>query len=126
MTDAEDFWAKYQREEAERLKRSQEMTRYLMGALRFFGVKRVSVAFDGYGDDGEVQEPVYEPAPAGGLPEGMDQLIREACGNQLPGGWEINSGSTGAVEIDVVAGTCGVDIEWREDEDEEFDEDFLD
>jgi hypothetical protein len=119
MSETEDWYAKYQREQAQRLDRAQKMTRYLMGALRFFGVKRVTVAFDGSGDDGEVQEPVYDPAPAGGLPEGLDLALRDAMHHQLPGGWEINAGSVGDIVIDVAAGTCDVNVEWREDEDEE-------
>jgi hypothetical protein len=120
MADTEDWWAEYQRKEAERLQRSEQMVQYVMGALRFLGVKRVRVPFDGFGDDGEVQDPVYEPEPAGGLPEGLDYLIRDCCCNQLPGGWEINAGSVGAIEIDVENGTSQVNIEWREEEDEDL------
>jgi hypothetical protein len=40
----------------------------------------------------------------------------------LPGGWEINSGSFGTIEIDVRAGTVEVDMEWREEDEDEYDE----
>jgi hypothetical protein len=120
MSDTEDWYAKYQRQQAERLDRAQKMTKYLIGALRFFGVGRVKVAFDGYGDDGEIQEPVFEPASAGGLPEGFEMVLRDAMNNHLPGGWEINSGSVGTIVIDVAKGTCEVDVEWREEDEEEY------
>src|SRR5262245_10966075 len=122
MADPDDWWAQYQRKEAERLKHSEEMAEYLMGALRFLGVQRVPVAFAGYGDDGDVEDPVYEPTPRRGLAEGPDYVLRQCCSGQLPGGWEINAGSTGSVVIDVAAGKCEVNVEWHEDEDEEFDE----
>jgi hypothetical protein len=124
MEEREDWLASYQRKEAERLERGKELGEYLAGALRFLGVKRVTVAFDGSGDDGEVQQPKYEPKPKGELPEGLDLALRDCCAWQLPGGWEINAGSVGAVVIDAEAGTSRVDIEWREEE-EEFDEDFM-
>jgi hypothetical protein len=122
MSDAEDWLAKYRREEAERHARAEKMGQYLMGALRFLGVDLVEVEFDGYGDEGEVQEPEFTPDPPGGLPEGLGELVGQVCGGMLPGGWEINSGSFGTVEIDVRAGTVEVDMEWREEDEDDYDE----
>jgi hypothetical protein len=119
MSDPDKWYKEYERKEALRLERAKQVTNYLIGALRFFGVKRVTVAFDGYGDDGEVQEPVYAPKPKGGLPEGLALTLRDAMCHLLPGGWEIESGSVGEIVIDVAAGTCDVNIEWRESEDED-------
>lgn len=125
MADPEDWWTQYRKKEAKRLEQAERMAQYLMGALQFLGVKRVTMSFDGSGDDGEMGDPVYEPIPQAGLPEGVDSLVGVSCAGQLPGGWEINAGSSGVVLIDVAAGTCEVNIEWRDDEDEEDDE-FLD
>jgi hypothetical protein len=123
MSNPEDWFAQYQRQEAARIAYSQELAKYVIEALRFLGVYRVAVDFDGCGDDGEIHAPEYAPAPACGLPEGLDDLIREASGGQLPGGWEINSGSSGSVILDVKAGTCDVEIEWHEEDEDEFGED---
>jgi hypothetical protein len=121
--DHDQWWADYQRQEAERLERSEQLARYAAGALRFLGVRKVEVEFDGSGDDGEVQEPVYTPTPSHALPEGLEALVTQACHGLLPGGWEINAGSFGTITINVAKGTCAVDQTWREEE--EYDEDEM-
>lgn len=119
----EDFMARYRREEAERQRRGEERARYVAPALRFFGVQAVEADFDGYGDDGTMDEPTFSPPPPAELPFGLTEFVGTICGDVLPGGWEINGGSFGTVQIDVGTGTIHLDIEWREDDEEdEYDE----
>lgn len=121
MSETEDWLAKYRRQEAERKKHGEDLAAYLSRALRFFGVERVEVRFDGQGDDGEVETPEYIPIPHGELPHGLASAIEESCWGLLPGGWEINAGSVGTITLDTRDGTATLDVEWREEE-EDWDE----
>lgn len=121
MSNIEDWWASYQRLESQRLDLAQRRIQYLLPVLHFLGILQVRVAFDGSGDEGEIHEPTYDSLPCCGLPEGLHDFLRDSCADKLPGGWEINAGSSGVILIDVQAGTCQVEIDWREEE-EDWDE----
>ena len=121
MTDFERRWAERERE-AERQKReAEQMAAYLCGALRFLGVRQVTAVWDGYGDDGQTGDPVFDPPLSGELPFGLPDEIDRLWDPILPPGCEINAGSFGTLTLDVTAGTVSHDIEYRDD-DEEFDE----
>jgi hypothetical protein len=117
--DMSDWLRRYQERQAALKKYGESCLDYAMEALQFLGVKEVTVEYDGSGDDGEVQQPQFDPVPPEGLPQGLESLIHEACCHMLPGGWEINEGSFGAIYIDVEKGKVEVDHEWREEEAEE-------
>jgi len=121
VADAEDFMTQYRREEAKRIAAAKESLRYLAGALRLIGVKKVTAPFDGYGDEGSLNEITYDPLPSAGFPDGLQQAIERAIYDLLPGGWEINAGSFGTVTLDTATGEAEVDHEWRDEDEEEYD-----
>jgi hypothetical protein len=95
MADSDDWMARYHARQ-ERLKQhSDHLAEYLVPALRFLGVTFVTVEFDGYGDSGQIEEVKFDGQGAAGVPEGMRDAVETACYYGLPGGWEINAGSTG-------------------------------
>jgi hypothetical protein len=122
MSDVDDWYKEYLRQQEEDRRRSEQLVQYALPVLRFLGVTRVTVAFDGYGDDGEIKDPEYEGLPPQGLPEGLDGLLGRACGLALPRGWEINEGSFGTWTIDVIQGKTDLDQTHNEEEEDEDDE----
>jgi hypothetical protein len=120
MAKADDWYREYQRRQREREQNAKRVVDYVVPVLRFLGVERVTVDFDGAGDSGEVRPAVFAPAPGGAVPEGLGELILEACYGLLPGGWEINAGSFGTLTIDAAAGTHDLEQTFREEE--EYDE----
>jgi hypothetical protein len=119
MSAPDDWYQAYQRRQEDERRYSEQLVAYLLPVLRFLGVRRMTITYDGYGDDGELEDLVCEGLPAEGLPEGLERLVEEACENGLPGSWEINEGSFGTWEIDVAQGRANLDHTWREEEDEE-------
>jgi hypothetical protein len=122
MSAPNDWWKEYQRQQKEREQYAQRLVVYLLPMLRFLGLELIEIPYDGMGDDGEVQAPQLTPPLTESLPEGLLTLIESVCENMLPGGWEINEGSFGTLIIDVKAGTCHLDHNWREEEIDEDDE----
>jgi hypothetical protein len=120
----DDWYQNYLREQAEREKHVGRVIRYLLPALRFLGVREVIVGYDGAGDDGQIQRPDFTPESPIGYPEGLADLIEEATGYLLPGGWEINEGSSGHLLIDVASGTHSLEHEWNESDEEEMDDEW--
>jgi hypothetical protein len=121
MASEKDWLDDYLRREREKEEKARRVVDYLVPALRFLGVQKVTVEFDGYGDSGEVRDPTFTPTPAAAVPEGLGALIVETCSRMLPGGWEINEGSFGTFTIDVAAGTHHLEQHHREEN--EVDED---
>jgi hypothetical protein len=122
-SSGDDWYQKYQQQQEADHKHSQRLVEYVLPALRFLGVLRVEIKYDGYGDEGELTETVFAPMPATGLPEGLHRVIEHACELALPGGWEINEGSFGMWEIDVKKGEAHLEHEWREEEEDDIEED---
>ena len=121
---ADDDWMARAQARHDRHKQySDRLAEYLIPALRFLGVEFVSVEYDGYGDDGEIQDADFAPTPEAGLPEGIDSFAERACGFALPGAWEINAGSYGVWTIDVEKGKTRLDHEWRDEDDFEDEDD---
>ena len=113
--------ARYEREQREREAKARAELNYYSPMLALFGVRTVTAAFDGYGDDGEFENPVYSPPPPAGLPDGLDRTLQWLFAQFLPGGWEINAGTFGTVTFDVASSEASVEIEAREEE--EYDDD---
>jgi hypothetical protein len=118
-----DWFEQSKREQERDRRHSERIVAYLVPALRFLGVSKVSITYDGYGDDGSFEPVAYEGAPAAGVPEGMDGMIEHACELALPRCWEINEGSYGTWWIDVRAGKAELEHEWHEEEDYEDEDD---
>jgi len=128
---ADDDWLKRFRARQQRQRQhSEDLAKYLAPALDFLGVAGVIVEFDGYGDEGEVQPPVFEwregaeieGEPRHHLPEGLLPFIEEACRWALPAGWQDNAGSRGEWIIDVEDGVPELELSWRHEEFDEADE----
>jgi hypothetical protein len=113
---ADEEWLKRWRAAQERQWRhSERLAEYLIPALRFLGVDAVGVEFDGYGDQGDVQQPVFEGGPEE-LPEGLSAFVESACRWALPGGWDDNAGSCGEWIIYVESGFSDLEFEWRDED----------
>jgi hypothetical protein len=120
MASEDDWYREYQRRQRELEQNSRRAVDYVIPVLRFLGVEKVTVDFDGAGDSGEVRPAVFTPAPGGAVPEGLGELIIAACQGLLPGGWEINAGSFGTLTIDAAAGAHDLKQTFREED--EYDE----
>jgi hypothetical protein len=114
--DTSDWAADYRRRERERRWAAQQRIDYALDALRFLGVEKVTVEFDGHSDEGELKNLQFLPPPAG-PPEGLEHLLEDALGDMLPGGWKIEAGSFGTITLDVASGKVDVDQEYRGQED---------
>ncbi len=116
MADLNDFMARYRREEEKRTTSAAAALRYASGALRLMGVARVVAAFDGAGDSGAIESVRFDPPPPAGVPDGLAEVIENALYKLLPGGFEINEGSSGTITLDTATGRTKVDQQWNEPE----------
>ena len=73
--DPEDLMAHYELQRAQQRRRAEKRAAHLCRALRFLGVKTVTVAFDAYGDEGSIKEAVFEPPIQADLPFGLLEAI---------------------------------------------------
>ena len=117
----DDWMARYRAQQERQKVYGEQLVQYALPALRFLGVTYVAYRFDGEGDSGQVVDCEFEDAPEAGLPEGLEKFLERACNCALPGGWEIDAGSSGHWFVDVEDGKTDLEIEWR-DEDEIEDE----
>jgi hypothetical protein len=96
----------------------------LLDRLREAGVVSVSVEYDGSCDSGCVED--VTAIGIGGeaitLAADLRELVEEYVYERLPGGWEINDGSFGEVEIDVMAGTVTFDHHQRYTDEQPWEE----
>lgn len=78
----------------------------VFGLLAALGVKRLSVPYDGSGDEGVIEGVVCRgPADAViELPAQVREAVEGFVCESLPSGWEINEGSYGSAEFDIEAG----------------------
>ncbi len=116
----------WQEREARERKEAEADLRKACLVLARLGVETVEVDFDGPGDEGFLKGVRYRPEPPAGIPEGLEELVRNFVYRDLPGGWEINEGSYGTTRIDVSTASADTDHHWRTEEEaeEEFDSEF--
>ena len=63
-------------------------------------IVKVNVYYDGYGDSGAIEEiSAVDNIGEATLAQEIRQSIEELCYELLPGGWEINDGAFGDIEI---------------------------
>src|SRR5947208_1047806 len=98
---AEDWLAAYEAQKTKEQEQARQQIHRACAVLERLGVATVTVAYDGVGDSGSVEGVAFDPEPAAGVPEGLTHLIEGAAYAFLPGGWEINEGSFGTLEIAV-------------------------
>ena len=89
--------------------------------LEQLGVATVTIEYNGYGDEGNVETILFEPTPPE-LPEGLEESLENAVLELLLPGWEINEGSSGQFVLDVTARRLRQRHQWQEvaSEDTEF------
>src|ERR1700681_2109266 len=109
---AEDWLTEYEARKADEQEQAREKIRRGCEVLERLGVAKVTVAYDGVGDSGSGEGVTFDPDPAAGIPEGLTNLIEDAAYAFLPGGWEINEGSFGTLEIDVRGRKLNRDHNW--------------
>ena len=74
-----------------------------LAELRASGVESIVFSFNGYGDSGEISGYSVFPQSLQALPGfGGVELLEEFVYDHLPGGWEINEGSSGEFTFDLV------------------------
>lgn len=98
-----------------------EVLQYMMQRLHDAGLKGTfEVAYCGSGDSGSVEEPDLSEMPeVAGAIEGMNFCwdygndtgvgLLGIIDDILPGGWEINEGSSGRIVFDIAANTVTID-----------------
>ena len=120
-------------ETKERWKREEDERKKWAKTNLFFELRKqrelafVRVEYDGCGDSGQVEEVAYLDSQKKVITiddQSLHEAVEEYVYSILPGGWEINEGSEGTVEIDVAAGKTHVCHSQRVEEEytEEFDE----
>lgn len=104
----EDFMDRYERQSAQQKRHLRKRAAYLCVALRFFGVEKVTAAFDAYGDEGSIKESVYEPPLRAELPFGLIEEVDAMWTSFRTTGWGINpppnGGLDGTLILDVAKG----------------------
>ena len=104
----------------------------LLGLKEHFGLTEVVIAYDGYGDSGEVSAisgfdqdrkvDLSHPCPNAQLAQNADDWLLDYGYDLLAsrfGGWEIDAGSYGEITIDFVERELRFDHSWRVDSSEE-------
>jgi hypothetical protein len=147
--NADSFFETMKNYRDEQQKRTTSARSKLVSALRAAGVQSVTVDFDGYGDSGGIESPVYNP-PVDGKAEvpdtpheatewtqegakrsvrnyTLDELVSEVCygllGAEHPG-WEINEGSYGTFTINPQADAVSLTYNQRIESVETYDEEY--
>ena len=113
-----DYLAHYYPEQERLQREAKSKAVYLSGALRFFGVEKVSQEWDGFGDDRQFEASVFHPPLPSDLPFGLGDAIDLLWHPFFPPGCEINVGWVGTLTLDVATGKVAVDLEFRVEEDE--------
>ena len=112
--------AGYEHDRATQRRHAEKKVAYLCHALRFLGVKTVTVAFDAYGDEGSIKEAVFEPPIQAELPFGLLEALDYNWTSFRTTGWgwnfSPNAGLDGTITIDVTTGEVveqfeGLDVE---------------
>lgn len=109
----------------------------IVPALVAYGIASIAIAYDGYGDEGQIESitafdaagaerplpeaacPRHETRFCGGIAEAEGTLAQalDAFGYEVLaaffGGWENNEGSLGTVIIDATTGAITVAHDWR-------------
>jgi hypothetical protein len=122
MADSDDWLKRYEQRQKEGQKYAEKLLAYVLPVLRFLGVEKVEIHYDGSGDEGQIQAAVLTPPQAAALPEGLAESLETICAEFLPGGWEINEGSQGCLTIVVAEGSHDLAHEWNEEGD--YDDDW--
>ena len=68
--------------------------------------------FDGNGDSGLIEDFTTEPASVT-IGQELQAELEEFLAERLPGGWEINEGSSGDIKVDVASGRIEVSGYWH-------------
>ena len=72
-------------------------------------IARISITYDGYGDSGCFDNQQYLDSQEHDLDgQAMNDAVEDYVCAILPGGWEIDAGSYGEVEIDLTTGKSKV------------------
>jgi hypothetical protein len=82
--------------------------------LTRLGVVSVEADYDGAEDAGSIQKVRYLPPPRAGVPAGVERVLKQFLGYELPDRWEINDGSFGTVTLHVPTCEAVVDHHRRE------------
>jgi hypothetical protein len=80
--------------------------------LSRLGITGVTARFDGYGDEGSIEEFVAQPETAV-LGRRLEDDLEDFLLDRLPGGWEDGEGGFGDFVLDVAGGTVRVVAYWR-------------
>lgn len=86
----------------------------LVDQLHVLGVSQVCATFNGYGDEGSIED--IEFLDTTGQPITLTDRfpkLEETFYVLLPDGFEDNEGSSGTVIFDVEKGRIGVDVDWN-------------
>jgi hypothetical protein len=104
MTESfDETMARWAAETAQRKAQGQAKLREVLDALRALGVQAVTVEYDGYGDEGNIEEITIAPDGLN-VPRAIEVQLEEACWVLCPEGFENGEGGCGTFEIDVVTG----------------------
>lgn len=85
--------------------------------LRRYGIKKVHVAFSGYGDEGEINTIIFEPELNDSIrfnQNSFHALMYDFLNPARVGDWINNDGGFGAIVIDVETGKIEGTISFRE------------
>ena len=119
-TDIVDVMSQWDAErKAEAKEAASELDKVLV-FLRANGVKEIVVEYNGSGDSGSLSSMVFITKDekeingwAAMSPTSLRVPIERYVYTQLPGGWEINEGSSGTVTINVDTGETELDHNWN-------------
>jgi hypothetical protein len=104
----EEEIARYERDRERQRRGAERQVAHLCEALRFFGVRKVTAAFDAYGDEGSIKEAVIDPLIGDELPFGLIEAVNYWWTSFRTTGWGWNfspkAGLDGVLVLDVATG----------------------
>ena len=92
---------------------SRDQFRGLCPLLERLGISTVTIEYNGAGDEGTLDQVVFEPQPQL-VPAGLEHALEAAVLGQLNPGWEINEGSCGKFVLHVADRRLSHHHEWLE------------
>ena len=121
-----DFFREWEKQQEEQKASARKSLRKYCQQLVKLGVDIVTINYDGYGDNGIMEDPLalQNDKPVE-LPRKLNDQLVDLLESYLPGGWEDNDGACGKFVLDIKERKFFREHCWRHTEYESDEEEIL-